>query len=99
MYQWFLENFNRDKKEMIENKYIHCSFDSIEYRISRLKNINLDLLDKEDSDDIKWFYSVLIEQKPYYENVHDFYHKLIQWYVSQIKVVVDIVSSIEATDC
>lgn len=45
MYEWFLENFNKDKKEIVDNKYEHmyCSLNFIENKIAKLKNINLEL--------------------------------------------------------
>lgn len=101
MHNWFLENFNKDKQEIIDNKleYMYCSFDSIERKIHVLKNINLDLLEEGDCNDVKYFYSLLASEKNKYENPYEYYNKLINWYSLNIDVIIDIVNNIEERTC
>lgn len=97
MYEWFLENFNKDKKEMIDNKleYMYCTFDSIDKKISILEKINLGLLEEEDCNDVKYFYSLLISKKNEYENPYEYYNKLISWYSLNLDTIMGIIVNLE----
>lgn len=96
MYNWFKEQFDNDKQCIIDNnlEYLYCTFDGIEEKLNKLKNMDVNKLTKEEIEDTKYLYNV-ISDKGVNEGLYQHYNRVINWYHLNIDMTI---ASVEKMD-